>query len=397
MVANEARISAMEDRLEAARLSSMPFVSIGAGQSYNYSAGEASSQGRRVGISTSVSLFDGGAHRHAVAARESDLKASIAQYNSTSPMMSNTRASIAAEVLMSYVSIVELNERIRYLTYAETTLKLYLKVATAEEAVTIQESISELQNTLLTLKFSLRESEKGFKYYSTIPAPPFEQLQTIGQAIQSLGIPENAEEAFRIALDKNPDIKLAEYNLNSNREYSEAEKARHGLQVTASASVDRGGSSRRGYGTSASVGIQAQMTFDVSNRHSQRASEKSVAAAQSDLEGTIDEKKFKIESTYPLLQNQMDLYTSYLANLKTARENLDRVLAAVEAGESVDMIKVGIPRLNAFRSASSNTLSQQISILRIRFGIQQLVGTLFENLGIDTSVNSFSKSYNKKY
>ncbi len=387
LVANESRIEAAEDHLKASRLDWVPDVRVGAGYNFNQNDQNPVSQSRNVGVGASMNLYDGGVRKQNLIAEESDLEARKDRNNTTNPYTRNTRASFAGSVLDTYVNILNIVESKKYSNFSESTLKTFLKVAVAETEVAIVKQQLEVLKTQNTrLDFKLAQAQKDFKRFTTVPLPPIETLQSLDEAIQSLGIPANETSAIEIALVKNPDIKVANRDLVSANARYESQKASYGPQVSVNVSAGQNESRRTGEdfntSTNKSIGFNVSMQFDVSHKYSLSSSKKTIAAAESDRDAQIDDAKYNIETLYSKLQNQLEIYKVQVEALKVARERLQTVLSKIKNGETVQIKDEALFSLQVFSEYSSATLVGRTEILYSRFGIQQAVGTLFDNLNV---------------
>ena len=397
LVANENRIEAAEDRLQATRLDWVPDVRVGANYNFNQNDQNPASQSRNVGVSTSLNLYDGGARAQNLIAEESQLEATKDRNNTTNPFTRNTRASVAGSVLDTYVNVLNIIESKKYANFSESTLKIFLKAAVTDtEAAIIKQQLEVLKTQNTRLDFRLAQAQKDFKRYTTVDLPPLESLQTLDEAIRSLGIPKNETSAIEIALVKNPDIKVASKDLITAKARYESQKASYGPQVSVNVSASNGGSRRSGEdfnsSTTATVGFNVSMQFDVSRKYSLSASQKSIEAAENDQNAEIDDTRYKIENVYSKLQNQTEIYKAQVQALSVAQERLQLVLNKIKNGQVVEIKDEALFSLQVYNEYSSATLVGRTDMLYSRFAIQQAVGTLFDNLNKNANMSeSFAK------
>ncbi len=390
-VANQLRVQSMEDRLKAQQKNWLPTINISTGVDLNKSSylseirnSQLSSRNRSTSISSSVTLYDGGANRFATQAAEAELRALKARYSSSNALIPNTRGSIARSVIDAYAGLLEVVEQQNYLNFLSATLQIYATAFKGDDLIIIQQQMNDLKTRYIRADFNYKEAVKDFKYFSTVTAPDISDMDTIEQAIASLQIPETAEEAFRIALVKNPNIKMAEYDLESSQaNYKSGQARRTAPLIYLQAATSRGAgeiNSISNRTNDKSIGVYLSYNFDAKNSNLESAAVKSVEAAQRDLDGEIDETKHTIESVYPSLENQQSLYASQLENLKSADESLNQILEKMKKNNKVD-INTALNVLGSHQQYTSQSLAQKISILYTRFNIQRTVGTLFDNLG----------------
>ena len=93
--------------------------------------------------------------------------------------------------------------------------------ANENEKVLLSQRIDDLKVSLLSKSSRLTEALIDFKYFA--PAP--EKMQKLEQVIESLKIPVNGDEAFRIAVQKSPNLKLEEFELEVAKLNYKSEKA----------------------------------------------------------------------------------------------------------------------------------------------------------------------------
>lgn len=400
-VANQLRVKAMEDRVQAQRLSWYPKIYLNAGydisesrQSSEAFSVNSQSKSARVGIGSAITLYDGGSNSYSQKAAEADLKAMQARYSSSNALIPNTRGSIARAVKNAYVNLLEIAERKNYLRRLESTLHLFMTAAnTDDEKTLVQQRINDLKSSMAEVEASQSAALNDFKYFATVPAPLV--MQPLEDVIASLNIPANADEAFRIALEKSPNIKLASYELESAQYKYKSEKADlYSPRVTLNASVQRGSNindESSSQGTSASIGINIRYTLDPSAGSRNRATQKTVEASQRDKEGAIEETKFEIDSIYPYLMNQQQIYLLQLESLRSAEESLNQLINKIKNGQKVD-IKFGITNvLDPHKQYVMICLQQKIEILNVRFNIQRSVGILFDSVELISTKEGFAK------
>ena len=385
LVANENRIEAAEDRLKASRLDWVPDVRVGIGYNFNQSDQNPVSQSRNIGVGASMNLYDGGARAQSLIAEESDFEARKDRNNTTNPFSRNTRASIAGSVLDTYVNILNIVEAKRYANFTESTLRIFLKAATVEtEAAIIKQQLEVLKTENTRLDFRMAQAQKDFKKLSTIPLPPVESLQSLEEAIRSLGIPASETSAIEIAMTKNPDIKVAAKELVSAKARYESEKASYGPQVSVNVSAGRAGgrsgSENFESSTTKSIGFNVSMKFDVGRKYSLSASQKTIAAAENDQSAEIDDTQYEIGNIYSRLQNLSEIYKLQSEALRVAQANLQLVLEKIKNDQPVQIKDEALFSLQVYNGYASSTLVGRTEILYSRFKIQQVVGTLFDNL-----------------
>ena len=383
MVANTLRLEAAEESAKAARLYRVPTVSFTSGMGLSQSDHGSSFQSHNIGLSTSISLYDGGMRKQNLIATESELKAANERFNSTSSTGSNTRASIAADVLGSYVTILTLLHGQKQIQKNEADLNIFLSATPVEtEQAIIKQQLIGLKKQAVNLEFQLRRIKAQFKNASSIDLPPYSELQSLDSAIASFEIPLNADEAFRIALEKNPSIRVAELDVIAAEAKNKSLRASQGPQISAGAGIGRGGASHN-YGTTKNIGISLSINLDAKSGHYRTASDKVLEAAMSDRDGIIDDRKFQIYDIYPSLENQTDAFNLELAAQKDADLRLQSIIEKIKAGKPVNIMDEALFSLTTYNNYQISTLNSRTQILNTKYRIQQVVGTFFEKLGVE--------------
>lgn len=384
-VANQLRVRAMQDRIKAQQAELLPALRLSASDDMSNDSGM-SSVSRGVRASTSITIYDGGADANSRKAAEASLKAADARYSSSNALIPNTKGSIAKEVKNAYVDLIDVAEQQKYLSSLEQILQLFMsKNPSEDEKLLIQQRLNNLSTSLIRTQSNFEASLKDFRYFATVPAPDLSQLQSFEEVTQSLTIPANPEEAFQIALQKSPNLKQAEYELEAAQYQYKSEKAKlYSPKITLGASVGRTNSAidgARSGVTSKAIGINLNYTLSSASHLRDSAAAKNVEATSRDRDGAIDELKYEIESIYPSLASQEKLFQSQLQNLQSAEASLDAIVKKLEAGQKVDF-KIALSVLDSRSQYWSNCMAQRRSILDTRFNIQRTVGILFESLGM---------------
>ncbi|MBC7420216.1 MAG: TolC family protein [Bdellovibrio sp.] len=387
---NQLRVQAMEDRLKAQKVNWLPTASISIGSNISSSRFDSerfsqSSIGRSqsAALISSVTLYDGGANKFSTLAAEADLKAMKARFSSSNALIPYTRGSIASDTVDAYVGLLQVIEQKNYLNFLSATLKKYAPGFTGDDLVLIEQRINDLKTSNIRTDFNHSRALEDFDYFTTVPAPPPSQLDTIDQAINSLIIPASGEEAINIALEKNQNIKTAQYELESSEYSYQGGHARRTLpNVILQASISKAisdSNNTSGRSNNSNVGVYLNYPLDAKNSHFEAAALKNVEASKRELEVAVEEAKHSIKSIYPSLQNQLNLYRSQAANLKSATDSLNVILEKIRRGDFVD-INVALNILSSHQMYTQQCLDLKISILYTRFKIQRTVGTLFDNL-----------------
>lgn len=383
--ANQLRVEAMQDRAKAQWASLYPALRLSSSVDMSNMDGLTTTS-HGISVGTSVTIYNGGADKYEQKSLQASLKATDARYSSSDASMPNTKGSIAKNVKDAYVSLVDVIEQKKYLDILSQTLQIFMSAKPSDdEKLLIQQRLNNLNTSLIRTQASLESALRDFRYFATVPAPDLNQLDSYDQVTDSLDIPNSADEAFQMALQKSPDLKVAAYELEAAQYDYKAEKARlYAPKVSANASIQRGTSVTNGFSSSVrtnSIGLSASFTISGASHYQDSAAAKNVAASMRDRDGAIDELKYKIESIYPSLETQEKLYESQLQNLKSAQVSMDDIVRKIKAGQKVDL-KTAMSVLDSQSQYWSSCVMQKKSILDTRFNIQRTIGTLFESLGL---------------
>lgn len=391
MVANELRVKAMQDRTKAQWADLLPSLNIGTSMDFsNDGVATATSRGTR--LSTNLNVYHGGADVYAQKSLQASLKAADARYASSNAMIPNTKGSIARNVKNAYVDLVDAVEQQKYIESVTKTLQIFVASnPTDDERLLIQQRENNLKTSILRSQASLEAAKRDFLYFATVPAPDLNRLDSFDQVTDSLIIPQSSNEAFQLALQKSPDLKVAEYELEASKYEYKAQKARlYAPRVDVNASVGRSNFNYLGTSSGAankSLGISLSYQLSASSHLRDSAAAKSVQASTRDHDGAIDELKYDIDSIYPSLESQQQIFEAQLQNLKSAQDSLDQIIQKIQAGQKVDL-KTALSVLDSQSQYWSSCLIQKRSIIDTRFNIQRTVGTLFDGLGLPPSAMS---------
>lgn len=337
-------------------------------------------------LSGSVTLWDGGVGRYNYKAAIKTEEAVAQRLKSTSPFVHNGKGSLANAAMMAYMSLV-MNQSILKETERNIVfLQKFLAVTTnPDEQSLIAAKLYALNRYYTKTDSHYRQAQKQFRYVvTTDPGTPLESLE---ETIVNVRIPATPQEAFLISLEKNPDVKSTEASLQAEEYTLKAAKAAAGINVSLVGNLNGGQSHEALNGpydfrsTSGSVGIQARIPLSFSRGHYTKAQKLRKESARSERDSALDDAKYGIESTYDELEAEVVLHG-------LATQGYNDSLRIVEATiEKIENHDPSLPSTQTFLSQYANLsenfgilIGAQATMLTLRFSIQQLAGTVFDQV-----------------
>lgn len=382
------RMQAMQDRKKAQYMDLLPSLHIGSSANFsqNQMAGGTSrstSYGNNVGVS--MNLYNGGADVESLRAAEERLKATDAEYNSSNSQIPNTRGRFASSVFESYISLVENYEQKNFVVDLKKKLEFLQKAhLNEEERETLNQRITDLETSMVNVDYGISEAQKDFTYFTTLPAPQASNLESFDQLRSGLVIPENAEKAFQIALEKSPDIQSMNHRLAAETHEREADKRklfrpRVDFNASYNDNTSRGDSGPSVNSKGAYVGLSVTYRIGAGSVYRNRAGNKELEATRSERDATLADVQYSLNARYHSLANQEKVQSLQQQNLQTADARLTTIFKKIEKGEKVefkDMIAAVDTRSNYWQS----NLQLKRNIIAARFNLQRTVGTLFDEI-----------------
>lgn len=393
------RMQAMQERQKALKASLLPSLNISSSISESrYKSGQETTTYRSygTGISTGVNLYNGGSDIADIKAGEARLKATDALYNSSNSFIQNSKAGLANSVFRSYISLSRNIEQKKF--FENRLLRLeFLKKAkpTSEQLNLIQQQIKSTETTLVNVNYNISEDLRDYRYFTTQNPPTLDQVQNFNAIIQSLTIPESTDEAYQVALEKSPEVKVAEYDLQAAQYYRESEKGRlfrprADLQIGVNNSRSGVPGESSSDSTSTYIGVSISYSIGAGSVYRNSASAKDLAIAETEKISALDELKYSLDSIYPNLYNQKQVNQLNEENLISVEISLDEINKKIEAGQKVD-IKATLDLLDVRTGYWFSALSTKENIAGFHFKIQRTVGLLFDNLKIPPHDQSYLK------
>jgi outer membrane protein TolC len=341
------------------------------------------SRSRGQSFSINMNLYNGGADVLSAKAAEERTRAQEAIFNSTNSLIPNTKGSIANLVMNAYIHVSLNMEALDYITNRLMWMNLlYNNSKTSDERNQYLNQIEALQIAYQNTKASVNEARKSYEFVVTVPAP--DVLDTTDEIIDSLLIPENASQAYEIALVKGPDIVASRHTLEAIRLSGEATK-RRSFYPRVDAHISRGynhnssilpiDSNSRSNSTHA--GVSLGWRFDIANIPRTQSNDKQEEAAMADFVATQAELEFDIKKFYSDLLHQENV----LAKAKESFERIDRelmeLLEQAKSGKIVD-VNYALNIFTSYERLWNQIIGIKMSILTSRFKIQRTIGTLFD-------------------
>lgn len=389
--AGDLRIEAAEERARGAWLDMLPSGSVSLSKDFSHSkynsdgvTVKSKSRNQSWSATLSVNLFRGGADLHSAKAADLNVKALAASNNSTDSRSPHTRGFLASNVFFSYLTLVATRSDIKFYGEQIQILNLILdSKLTADEKLQVQSNIEDLKTKIIQIGSSEKKAVSKFEDYVKVPCPA--HLQNFDEIAKSLAIPETAEKAFEIALEKSPELNRAKLDLEIAQHNQAAQKARS-YSPSVNAYVQNGGSDSfslnesRSRGTSA--GLSVSIPLGISSSSYNSATAKEIQALHKDFDRILDDMRFEIiNDTYPELINAIKLDQLYQERYGKLVLQMNDILKRIESGDAVKLdyiLSVYFQTQNLFSKISEN----KISITSSKFSIQKTIGILFESVGL---------------
>lgn len=381
------RVQAMQDRKKAQYLDLFPTLNISSSVYHSTNQtegvpGTSRSTGRSNGVGMSLNLYNGGADVESLRASEERLKAADAEYNSSNSRIPNTRGSFASSVFEAYVGLVENYEQKNFVVDLGKKLEFLKKASlNEEEAKTLDQRISDLQTAIVNVDFGIDEAQKDFTYFTTLQAPQASSLENLDQLRKGLAIPQNAEEAFQLALNKSPDIKSMDHRLAAETHERAAEKKRMfrprvDLDASYNDRHSRATDSDPMQSKGAYIGLSVTYTIGAGSVYRNRAGEKDLAATRSERDATLADVQYSLNSRYQTLANLERVYILQQQNLQQADARITEMFRKIEKGDDVQF-KDMIAAVDTRSSYWQANLQLKRNLVTMRFNLQRTIGTLF--------------------
>lgn len=336
------------------------------------------------GISLNVTIYDGKASYYNYKAAEANEAATKAAYNTSDSMIPNTRGGLANQALGNYISV---SDSIGSIKNTNTTLEFLYAFEKVSDDYNLKSKITETEQSLDQMNASLQLQKESFEY--TVTLPPSDDLNDFDTTIASFSIPASADDAIELALTNGPEVVRRNLNVQMAEFSLKAIKGNLGPSITLSASAarninqDRMSSINNSSSVNKNVGIVVSIPLGVSGHYRIKSSEASLASAKSEREAAIADAKYSISAQYKRLVNLRNKYLTYNKNYNDQLNYLKSLITNIDAGRSsnVDATQF-LTAIETFERRHSQLQHTQIEILYTLFGIQQVTGQLFSEVGL---------------
>ncbi len=359
--------------------------SLSSGQStYNSSTDPYRGRSGDCGVSVNVTLYDGKSSYYNYKAAEANEAATKAAYNTTDSMIPNTRGGLANQALGNYINVAD---SIGSIKNTSTTLSFLYAFEKVSDDYNLKSKITETEQSLEQANASLQLQKESFEY--TVTLPPSDNLDDFDITIGSLLIPASADDAIELALSNGPEVVRRNLNVQMAEFSLKAIKGSLGPSITLSASAgrninqDRMSSINNSSSINKNVGIVVSIPLGVSGHYRVKSSEASLASAKSEREAAIADAKYSISAQYKKLVNLRNKYLTYSKNYNDQLNYLKSLIKNIELNRSssVDATQF-LTAIETFERRHSQLQYTQIEILYNLFGIQQVTGQLFSEVGL---------------
>lgn len=376
---------------KATKADMYPNASIGCSGNYsgsktNYSSMTSNSRGSSgdCGVSINVTVYDGKSSYYRYKAEEASEAATIAAYNTSDSMIPNTRGGLANQAMNNFVALANSNGEINHTKTSLSILRTFEKVS---DDYNLKTKITEAEQELQQMRDSLILQKEAFEY--TVTLPPSDNMDDLDTTIGSLQIPASADDAIALALSNGPEVirrnlnvQMAEFNLK-------AIKGSLGPTITLSASAgksiysDKNSSVNNYNSNSNNIGISVSIPFGGGSHYRVKASEANLASTKSEREAAIADAKYSISAQYKRLNN---LRNNYLINSKNYNDQLNYLKSLAQnviEGQNLTVdISNALIAINTLERRYYQLQRTQGEILSTLFGIQQVTGQVFSEVGL---------------
>lgn len=368
--ANALRLQASFDRLKAYKQSVyLPTASVG------YSQDLQTSKNRGGYASVNLNLFNGFADYYSIQARECNYKNLEASYNSTNTMMQNTSGQIVGLVVNNYVNLVSTRQHELFDVMTLARLKQILPVVKdIDQKTSVENFISSTEISIEESKSTLQIAEADYKYIVNSEVPL--KTDSFSEIIAKIEIPNNAETAYEISLQKSPEILNARLSLECDQLSRKAERA--GLysarvDVSLSHNTDFNGANTN----STSAMLNVSVPLDLGRISSYKAGEKNIQATELDLNATIASIKNDLNNDYIRLNSAIETSNTYELNFNDNENKIITYLQNIGQLKTEELKNlINLLRIQQGQFQMLSFKKQQI--INLKYSTQRNIGTLFE-------------------
>jgi len=330
-------------------------------------------------ISTSINLYDGGAHRNEYKeslARENSTRAS---FNTADSLIPNTRGGLANRTLQSYINYISQKESIDFFLKIKSFTSLLLKINNSQN---LKNALGSIDQTLLELNGRLKINEKYFE--NVVLRKPHEMMEGFEQTQTNLFIPATATEAFDRALENGPEIKRRTYAIEMANYSMKAQKSRReprldlylGYTTGQSKNPSNPTSDYRSRGSYVTLVLSKQFGF--SYGLVDQAAAKYLASKESEKEAAILETQNNLDMTYSTLNFTLENFEQYKKRYQSLSKYIYELESKIKNNEKIDenIIEI-LTSIDTVTGMFFKMQKNQIEIINLKYSILQMTGDLF--------------------
>lgn len=389
------QIEALKERTRAAWAAFLPTASLSCTYGQTSANSNASgtyldtrtrNQGCSVGVN--INLYRGGSDYYNAMAAESTALGQEDVFNSTSTLINNTRGAVAAQTVSIYSNLMLFDTELEYYAYERKALEKFLTAAkTDEDRVRVQATIDNVDANIKSIMASIEVARSDFEFVVTVPAPP--EVERFDSAIAGMVIPDTREEALEIAQEQSPDLKATDHFLDASRYRAKGQKADlFGPRIDLSLVKNHGRFDNRmdpfnsSYSSSGMVQITIQASLSAPKFFGHTAAQDEVIAAELERDAALKDLMQKIIKLYANNATYNKLEVLYRRQFQDSRAVIDDILRRIDQGGEINM-EYALGRFSTHGANFSNLLQNELNLLSGRFSVQQIIGTLFRQLGLN--------------
>ncbi|OFZ12036.1 MAG: hypothetical protein A2Z20_07320 [Bdellovibrionales bacterium RBG_16_40_8] len=388
------QILALKDRTTAAWLGFLPTFS----ESCDYTQDKSTTRVLGIpsrtsdiatGCSTSIDLniFKGGRGYYEAKTAEARQKAMAAIFNSTNPLVENSKGALATLLLNTYTAIIMNQDTLELLDSITDILNRALAATSDPDDINAYKAFMatvaiQKQNALNKITLS----KEDYLFEVTQVAP--DRLDSFDDFINSFQIPVTPEEALAQAKLSSPDLKRRVYELQqadyaTKIAWSQAYMPTIDVYYSNyfSNDIDRLDSNNNYNYHNQSAGISLSWIFSFQKKNNLSAARKELQSAQLEQLAVIDDLKHNIKKTYMNYEATSSVLEKYRQKYEMAKDQAYSDIERLESKNPISRTDL-INDLNDYSNAGSNLIYAKQGVVILKFTVQQVTGTLFTNVGV---------------
>ena len=385
------QILALKDRTAAAWLGFLPTLN------ETCSSYQDKSTTRKLGISspskdttnsctTSVdlNLFTGGRNYYSAKTADAQQKARAALFNSTNPLVENSKGALATLLVSTYTNII-MNQDFVELNNSRIDI-LNRAIATTSDPDDISAYTALIDTANIEQKSALDKialDKEDYLYEVTQEAP--QRLDSFDDFIASFIIPSTPEEALAQAKSNSPDLKRRVYELKA-AEYAVKIAWSQAYMPNLDAyysntylnDTDRLDAKNNYNYRDQMAGLTLSWTFSLQKNTNVSATKKELQSAQLEQQAVMDDLKHNIKKTYMNFEASSSTLEGYRLKFQKAKDKVYNDLDRLESKAPVARADL-INDLNDFRYSGNSLIYSKQGVVMLKFTIQQVTGALFSS------------------